>query len=1040
MLNNAIPFVLHHRFVVLLGTVLLAAAGGYAWHRLPVDAFPDVTNVQVMVLTEAQGLTPVDVEQQITFPLEQAVQGLPGVGQTRSLSRAALSQVVVVFEDDVDIYFARQLVFERLQKARKDLPAWAEPEMGPISTGLGEIYQYTLESESASPMELRTLQDWVVAPQLRILPGVNEVNSFGGFVKQVHVLVDPPRLLQYGVTLPEILEALERNNANAGGNFIVRGWEQAYVRSVGLVQTLADIENIVLQAEDGTPVYLRDVARVEIGAETRQGAVTRDGRGEAVAGMVILLKGENAKLVVEGVKKTIPRIQAGLPDDVRIVPFYDRTALIRSCIRTVATALFQGGFLVVLVLFLFLGSLRASGIVALSLPLTALTAFLLMDAAQVTANLMSLGGLAIAIGMIVDASIVITENVERHLSRETGTGRPRVEIVTEAVREVARPVLFAVLIIVIVFLPLFTLQDMEGKMFRPLALTLCFAMLGSLLVSFTAVPVLGSYFLRGGSGAGESAPVRLLKRAYLPVLSWALARRRGTVLAAGGILAGALCLLPLLGTEFLPALNEGAIAVNVVRLPSASLAGSVAVATEMERRILANVPGVETVVTKTGRAEISEDPMGPEQSDLFVMLEPKGSSTGDGAGAAAAVREALSEIPGLRLSFTQPIALRVNELISGIKSDLAVKLFGPDLEVLRENANRIAAALAGVEGAWDVKVEQVAGFAQVDVVVDRKAIARHQINLADINEIIETAVGGKTATTLVEGQRRFAVLVRFPEAERGEIRSLSRILVPAPDGSRVPLGELARIEETEAPAQISRENGMRRMVVECNIRGRDTGGFVEEVRQKIGPIVNGLPPGTFVTYGGQFENQQRAMRRLAVVVPLSVLLIFLMLFSAFDSLRSALLVLLNLPFALVGGILSMVILDIHLSVSSIIGFIALFGIAVENGTVLVSFFNQLRRGGMRTDEAVRQGCDLRFRPLVLTALTTLLGLLPLLVATGSGSEIQRPLAAVVLGGLVSSTALTLIVLPALYSLVHADAGDRRPSGIRQRPATPGPRV
>jgi len=974
-----------------------------------------------MILTEAPGLAPKDVEQQISFPLELAMQGLPDVGQIRSLSKAALSQVVIVFEDRVDTYFARQLVFERLQSAKEALPEWAEPEMGPISTGLGEIYQYTLESRERSPMELRTIQDWMIAPQLRALPGVNEVNSFGGFVKQYHVLVDPNRLLKYGVTLQDVLEALENNNANAGGNFIVKGWEQAYVRSLGLIQTISDMENIVLEAEDGTPVYLKDVAVVKAGPETRQGAVTRDGKGEAVAGMVIMLKGENSKVVVDQVKKTIPDIRAGLPEDVKVHPFYDRTALIKACIKTVSDALLQGGFLVVLVLFLFLGNLRASLIVALSLPLTAVVAFLLMGRQGVTANLMSLGGLAIAIGMIVDASIVISENIARHLNEKAGTDVSRVEIAYEAVREVARPVLFAILTIVIVFLPLFTLQQMEGKMFRPLALTMCFAMFGSLVVSFTIVPVLCSLFLRGKKEAGDNRIVRTLKRGYLPLLALALRRRWTTLLVAAGILAASLLLVPFVGTEFLPPLDEGAIAVNVVRLPSASLGGSIAVGIEMERRLLEKFPEVETVVTKTGRAEISEDPMGPEQSDVFIMLRP-GKEWGTGRSKkelTAAIQEELSEIPGLRFSFSQPIALRVNELISGIKSDLAVKVFGPDLEILRENANRMAAAIGAVEGAEDVKVEQIAGFAQVEVVVDRKAIARHKINVSDINEIIETAVGGKVATTVVDGQMRFAVLVRFPEEKRGDIPSIERILVPSPEGPRVPLGQLAEIREVEAPAQISRENGMRRVVVECNVRGRDMGSFVAEVREAIGPVVEGLPSGYFMDFGGQFENQQRAMQRLAIVVPVSILLIFLMLFSAFDSARSALLVLLNLPFALVGGVLAILLAGINLSVSSVVGFIALFGIAVENGTVLVAFFNQLRNEGMDAVEAVKRGCDLRFRPLLMTALTTLLGLTPLLYASGSGSEIQRPLAAVVLGGLVSSMLLTLIVLPVLYSIVES---------------------
>ena len=1019
MLDRMIDFVLGQRLLIIVATVVLVVAGAFAWRHLPIDAFPDATNVQVMILTDAPGFAPVDVEQQITFPIELAMQGLPDVRQVRSLSKSTLSQVVVIFEDHVDIYFARQLVFERLESARADLPEGAESELGPITTGLGEIYQYTLESDERSLMELRTIQDWLVSPQLRPIPGITEVNSFGGYVKQYHILADPNRLLKYGVTLRDVLEAVENNNANASGNFIIKGWEQAYVRSVGLIQTLSDMEDIVLEAEDGTPVYLKDVADIRLGHETRQGAVTRDGKGETVAGMIIMLKDANSKITVDRVKKAIPKIQASLPEGVEISPFYDRTSLIQACIRTVSSALLQGGVFVIVILFLLLGNFRASLIVALSLPLTALITFIFMDWRGVTANLMSLGGLAIAIGMIVDASIVVSENIARHLSEKAGSGLSRRLIAAEAVREVARPILFAILIIVIVFLPLFTLEQMEGKMFKPLATTICFAMLGSLLVAFTVVPVLCSLFVRGRRDAGDNLIVAFLKKGYLRILSSALKRRWLTILTALGLLVAVMALVPGLGTEFLPQLDEGAIAVNAIRLPSASLEGAVEVSTFIEQS-LAKFPEVETVVGKTGQAEISEDPMGPEQTDFFIMLHPKSVwTTGRSKQElVAAMQEELSRIPGLRFSFSQPIALRVNELISGIKSDLAVKVFGPDLDLLGEQAQKISGTLHGVRGAEDVKVEQTSGFAQIEVQVDRKAVARHKINQADVNEIIETAVGGKIATTIVEGQMRFAAVVRYPERYRRDIDALHRILVPSPQGGRVPLGQLAEIREVEAPAQISREKSMRRVVVECNIRGRDMGSFVEEVQEKLQPVLEAMPPGYFLEYGGQFENQQRAIQRLSIVVPLSILLIFLMLFSAFGSIRSALLVLVNLPFALVGGILAIYLMRINLSVSAAVGFIALFGTAVENGTVLVSFFNHLRRQGLTAIEAVQQGCALRFRPLLMTALTTLLGLMPMIYATGSGAEIQRPLATVVLGGLASSLALTLIVLPVLYVMVE----------------------
>lgn len=1031
-MDRILRYLLHQRALIVIAAAVLLGAGAVAWRLLPIDAFPDVTNVQVMVLTEAPGLAPVDVEQQVTTPIELSLQGMPDVRMIRSLSKAALSQVIVVFEDSVDTYFARQLVFERLQAAKGSLPDWAEPEMGPISTGLGEIYQYTLESDKHTPMELRTLQDWIVAPQLRSLAGVTEVNSFGGFVKQYHVEVEPGRLLRYGITLPEVVEALEKNNANAGGNFLVRGWEQSYIRSVGVIGGIDDIGNIVLKAADGTPVYLRDVADIKEGPQTRQGAVTRGGKGEAVAGMVIMLRGANSKIVVDSVKKTIPRIQERLPAGVKINTFYDRTSLIEACVGTVRDALLHGGILVIAVLFLFLGNLRGSLIVALSIPLTACIAFIMMGLQGVTANLMSLGGLAIALGMIVDASIVVTENVARHLKDKMSRGVPVVQVTFEAVREVARPVIFAILIIVIVFLPLLTLEGHEGKMFKPLALTMCFAVLGSLLVAFTVVPVLCSLWLHSdGRGVeGDNAVVRCIRGFYLRVLDIALRNKRTTIVAAGAALVVSLALAPFIGTEFLPQLDEGAIAINVVRLPSASLEGSVEVGSEMERRILAKFPEVDSVVTKTGRAEISEDPMGPEQNDVFITLHPRGEwKTGRSkADLVAAIQEELAVIPGVRMSFSQPIALRVNELISGIKSDVAVKLFGPDLEVLREHGNRIAAAMNGIDGANDVRVEQIAGFAQVEIVVDRKAAARHKINVADINTIIETAVGGKIATTVVENQMRFAVLVRFPEEQRRDIAALKRILIHSPGGAQVPLDQLAQIREIEAPAQISRENGMRRVVVECNIRGRDMGGFVSELQQVVRPMVGSLPTGYFVDYGGQFENQQRAMKRLGIVVPVSILLIFLMLFSALDSLRSALLVLINLPFALVGGVLAIVLLGINLSVSAVIGFIVLFGIAVQNGTVLVALVDQLRGEGLSAAEAVRRGCELRFRALLMTAMAAVLGVLPLIYGSGSGSEIQRPLASVVLGGMISSTLLTLIVLPVLYTLLSSKSNRKEGAG------------
>lgn len=1009
-MSHLLDAVLRNRLMLGVSCLILIIMGTLSWSRLPIDAFPDVSNQQVMILTEAVGLGPVDVEQQITFPIERVMGGLPDVKMVRSLSKTGLSQVVVVFEDQVDTYFARQLVFERLQLAKDQLPTGVEPEMGPISTGLGEIFQYTIKSDHHSLMELRTMQDWMVAPRLRMVQGVNEVNSFGGLVRQVHVLVDPDLLLKYQLALPEIVSALADNNANAGGSFIVKDWEQENIRSVGLFGSVQDIRDVVLRAEDGTPIFLTDVATVSEGAMTRMGAVTRDGAGEVAAGMVIMLKGENSKEVLERVKAAIPALEQALPEGASIDVFYDRTDLVEAVIGTVSSALVQGLVFIIVVLFLVIGNLRSALVVTTSLPLTAFIAFIFMDLAQVSANLMSLGGLAIAIGMVVDGSIVVTENIARRLSEEPETNR--VDLVIAATKEVARPIVFSILIIVLVFVPLLTLEGMEGRMFKPLALTMVFAMLGSLFVAIALVPTFLSIVAPGKIGGQEPRLFLWLQHLYLKVLDWVLLHRRPALSLALAIFLATLALTPLIGTEFLPPLEEGAIAINVVRLPNASLKGSIKTGTFIEKQLL-DFPEVKTVLTKTGRAEISEDPMGPEQSDVLVMLHPQSEWTAhrNKAELIAAMQERLAAIPGLRMSFSQPIALRVNELISGVKSDLAVKVFGEDLEILKTTADRIAAIIGVIEGAEDVRVEQVTGLAQLEIVPDRRAMARYKLNMRDINEVVETALGGKVATTMIDGEMRFGVQVRFPESRRNDIEA---ILLPTPEGARVPLGDVAQIRMVEGPAQISRENNMRRVVVEANIRGRDLGGFVAEADDRLADLTSLLPSGYWIEYGGTFENQQRAMERLRVVVPLSVLLIFFMLISALGSINSAGLVLANLPFALVGGILSMLLLGITLNVPSTVGFIALFGVAVQNGTVLLTFINQLRERGESVRDAIVQACGLRFRALLMTAATTVLGLLPMVYAVGPGAEVQRPLAVVVIGGLITATMLTLFLLPALY--------------------------
>lgn len=1018
-------FLIAHRWAVLVVTVLLSTAGWLAWTRLPIDAFPDVTNVQVMVLTEAAGLSAIDVEQQVTYPIEQQMGGVPKVTQVRSLSKAGLSQVIVVFEDNTDIYFARQQVFERLTVAREHLPAFAEPELGPISTGLGEIFQYTLEGEGMTAMELRRLQDAVVTPQLRPIPGVNEVNSFGGFVRQYHVLVNQEALLKYGISLREVVEALEKNNANAAGGFIVKDWEQTYIRGLGQLTGPEDIGEVVLKAHDGTSIHVHDVAEVTIGPQSRQGAVTRDGKGETVAGMVIMLRSENSKDVVNRVKNALPRIQESLPDGARINVFYDRTDLIEACIKTVVDALLEGGGFVILVLFLFLAELRTAVIVVLSLPITFLITFLIMGWAGISSNLMSLGGLAFSVGMVVDAAIVIVENMRRHFAENPDKSLKN-RIAVLAVAEVARPVAFSILIIAIVLVPLFSLQGIEGKMFQPLAATMIIAILVSLVVALTAVPVLSTVAL-SQAPEKEFWFVRAINRGYLALLArarrYATATMTLTVLslaAAGWAFTG-------IGTEFMPHLDEGAIAVNAVRLPNASLDGSVSVSSFVEKRLLASFPEVATVVSKTGRAEISEDPMGPEQTDFFIILKPKkewpsGRSKQE---LIEAMNRELATIPGIRLSFSQPIALRVNELISGVKSDLAVKVYGEDLEKLKGYADRIAATLGSLEGARDVKVEQVSGMEQIEISYDRKTLARYGINAGDVNEVIEIALAGREATKVVEGPLRTATVVRLAEKDRIDLEALEKLLIRGASGEPLRLGQVARINLVEGPAQIGREKGIRRVAAEVNIRGRDLGSFVSDAQKKLHSIEQELPTGYFLEYGGQFENQQRAMQRLTIVVPIALFLILCLLFMALGNIRDSLLVILNLPFALVGGIFAIWVWGMPLSVSAAVAFICLLGIAVQNGVVLIAFFRQLRDNGHTIDATINEGCRLRFRPLLMTALTSFIGHLPMLYATGSGADIQKPLAVVVMGGLITSTILTLVVIPVLYGWLEQRFGPKQ---------------
>lgn len=1017
MINRLIEFALKQRLLVIAMTILLVALGLYSLNNIPIDAFPDVTNVQVQIMAEAPGLSPVEVEKLVTFPIEVAMNGLPRLTEIRSISKFGLTVVTVVFEDGVDIYFARQLVLERLQRAKESLPpAVPEPEMGPITTGMGEIYQYFIESDSLDLMGQRTLQDWFIKPQLRTVPGVTEVNSFGGLVKQYHILVDPNKLLSYNLSLNEVFEAVGKNNSVAGGNYLEHASEQYIIRGIGLAQSEQDLEDIIVKNEGGTPVYVKNIARVTNGPEIRQGAVVMQGRGEVSAAIVMMLKGENSRKVIQRVKAKIEEINKTLPPHVKIHPYYDQTDLVDKTITTVRTNLLEGGLLVIAVLLTFLGDLRGGLIVASSIPLSMMFAFIGMEWLGLSANLMSLG--AIDFGMIVDGSVVMVENFERKLLHKDPTST-KLQAIGDAAKEVGRPILFGILIIIAVYLPILTLQGIEGKMFAPMALTVAMALIGSLLLTLTFIPVVSSLLLKEKTNHTEPKVIHWLRRIYTPLLQKALGRKYVTLGIALVVLLLSFGLAPFLGTEFIPELDEGSILVQPIRMPSVSLTESI----EMEKKIqqiIMQFPEVEFVVGRLGRPDIATDPMGVNLSDIYVTLKPRSAwrsaSTKDEL--VEKIVAELSHIPGVNYNITQPIAMRVDELVSGVKSDIAIKLFGGDLKLLKENANQIADAVRSVPGAADVLVEQTAGQTYLNIYIDRNAIARYGLNVADVQRIVEIAIGGKVATEIFEGQIRFGVLVRYPESKRGDIQAIENTLVHLPGGGTIPLSQVSRIVAEEGPVQVSREYGQRRIVIECNVRGRDIGGFVAEAQKRIEANVQ-LPTGYYITWGGQFEHQESATKRLLIVIPLSIFIIFVLLFTTFGNIRHSLLILLNLPFALSGGIFALLIRDLNLSVSASIGFIALFGVAVLNGVVLISYLNQLLREGHDLEFAVVKGASDRLRPVLMTALVASLGFIPMALSQGTGAEVQRPLATVVIGGLVTSTLLTLFVLPVVYRWIES---------------------
>ncbi len=1021
-MDKIVRFCLQQRVILVVVAIALSAFGLRAIQKLSLDAFPDVTNVQVQIATEATGRSPEEVERFITVPLEIAMTGLPGLTDMRSLNRNGLSIVTMVFRDDIDVFFARQLVMERIIEVRSRLPDDVAPVLGPVSTGLGEVYQYVLELPSdqkralteAELMERRVVQDWVVRPLLRSIPGIAEINSQGGYERQYHVLVNPERMRHYGVSLRDVFGALDHNNANSGGGILANGEEQFLVRGVGLIRSVEDAASIVLKEQGGTPVYVKDVAEVKIGAAVRVGALIKDGHTEAVGGIVMMLRGGNAKEVVTRVKAKVADINTKgmLPGGLQIVPFYDRTELVDSAVWTVTKVLMEGIALVIVVLFVFLGDLRSSLIVVASLVLAPLITFMVMNRYGIGANLMSLGGLAIAIGLIVDGSVVVVENTFGQLSHRHGESKNR--IILEAVGQVAKPVIFGVGIIVLVFLPLMTLEGMEGKMFAPLAYTIAIALSVSLVLALTLTPALCSFFLEPGREE-DTKPIAFLKKRYLRVLHWALANAKKTVGAAVALLLCSLALFPLLGKSFIPTLKENSITPAITRSPSMSFDEVMTLEFEASRRI-ASVPGVRMVVNKVGRGESPADPQPHTDSDPVVSLLPRAQWP---AGFTKQedfenlIRNKLRDLPGISLIMHQPIAQRVDEMVTGVRSQIAIKIFGDDLSDLKRAAEDIGRVLGRIQGTQDLRIEQLTGQQYLTVDIKRRTMARYGLNVSDVHDVIEMAIGGKTATEVYEGERRFPAVVRYPAEFRTNVGVIADTLLTGPGGALVPMREIADVAVVDGPAQISREGGKRRIVVGANVAGRDLGGYVAEAQARIAQEVK-LPAGYFLVWGGQFENMERAMGTLMVIVPITILAIFFLLFVMFGSLRYASLIITVLPFASIGGVFALFFTGEYLSVPASVGFITLWGIAVLNGVVLVACISGLRDDGMSQRDAVVNGCTQRFRPVLMTATVAMLGLIPFLFATGPGSEVQRPLAVVVIGGLFTSTLLTLVVVPALY--------------------------
>ncbi|MCX6157803.1 MAG: CusA/CzcA family heavy metal efflux RND transporter [Ignavibacteriae bacterium] len=1022
MLERIISVTLEYRNYVLVFCALIIGLGIYAYTRLPIDAFPDVTNVQVEIMGKAPGLSALEIERFVTFPIENSLRGVPDLVQMRSVTKFGLSVITLVFKDNVDIYFARNLVFQRIQEAKQKVPEGVEVEMGPVATAMGEIYQFTLEGNMPNDEKeklqyltnLRTVEEWVVAPILKSVQGVNEINSFGGYFKQYQVLVEPEKLIKYNLSVEDVFAAIQKNNKNVGGNILDKNSTQYIVRGVGLLKTEDDLRSITLKAVNGTPVFIRDVAEVKIGEAVRQGASMINGKYEAVGGIVMMLKGENGREVVQKIKEKVEEINGSnvLPKGVKLVPYYDRSDIVNSSIRTVTKALIEGVVFVIIILYLLLRNFRGAVIVIIALASSIFLTFIVMKLTGLDANLMSLGGLAISIGMIIDATIIQVENVQRHLS-ESKEGDNKLVTVLKSVIEVRKPSILGELIIAVTFLPILSLEGLEGKMFSPLALTVAIALLSSMLLSIFVIPSLSSVILKAGAEK-ESVVMRFAKKVYFPQLYWSLKRKYAVLSVSVVLFIVTLFLIPRLGTEFIPVMDEGAFDMDVQLLPEVSLDKSL----EINKQIAQTVkkfPELKMVISRTGQTGISVEARGIDKTGFTGIFLPRDQwkTTNDNEEMVNMMRDSLASIPGIVFSFSQPIQCRIDELVAGTKAQLIIKLFGDDIDLLKDKAEEISKVVSGIRGATDIVVERVAGQPYLSVNVDREKISRYGLNVSDVLKVVEIAVGGMASTQLYEENKSFDVVVRFPEEHRNSIEQVGNILVPSPNGYNVPLSQLANINVSQGPVQISRQDGQRRIGIEMNVKDRDIGTFVSEAKEKIRKKIN-LPAGYYTTWGGQFENQQRAMAKLLIILPVSILIILTLLFLTFKSLRLALLVISNLPFALIGGVFALYISGLYLSVPASVGFIVLFGVAVLNGLVIVSYISQLRQDGMELHEAIIKGCNDRLRPVLMTASIAIFSLIPMLYATGPGSEIQRPLATVVVGGLFTSTFLTLVLIPTMY--------------------------